>query len=126
MVPAIYTSYYGKLNKIDTEKYSPINIAGKQPDGVSLPTCKELVPPKSLVFDYKDGKIKKSEYVYKYNEQLDKLTVIDVLGKLMTMADGKTPVLMCYERPEAFCHRQLVLWWIKSYYTITAEELGGL
>ena len=123
-VPSIYTSYFSKLSKLDREHYTAINIAGKQPNGIELPTCKFLVPPKSLVFAYKDGDIPWAKYVKDYNDLLDKNTIESVIEDIAKLANGKTPVLFCYEKPEANCHRHLAAWWIMSQTEFLVKELS--
>jgi len=69
-----------------------------------------LMPAKDTLLRYKsDSNI--SAFIEDFATQLAKLDV----NKIYTDLNGK--VILCYERPEDFCHRQLVkLWFISNGY----------
>lgn len=99
----IQTSYFAKY-KGD----SGISIATSQPNGCNYPVFHELVPDKSLVWAYKDGKITEEEYTTVYMNQLNQLDVHKIAKEL----EGK--VLLCWEGKQKFCHRHIVADWFNK------------
>lgn len=126
----IYTSYFGKVKKIP-EYMVPVSIAASTPKwfvnsgGKAFHT---LAPRFSLVMDYKNKEIDTSEYTEKYSKQLadlDPKEIVDELTDIFKFAHEGLPtgvsvasnpdasvVLLCYEKPEDFCHRKLVADWL--------------
>lgn len=125
----IYTSYFGKLKKFPDDLI-PIAICAKCPNGYQGAVYKKLAPTYQILMDYKkaaDGGWEslywaQTKYVTRYRAQiLDKLDPQQVVRELEDLAGGRDIVLLCYERPEAFCHRHLVAEWLKSH-GISCEE----
>lgn len=124
----IYTSYFSKLKYIE----NPISICGKAPDWYKGPQAKFLAP-KFWFFDkYKKSAMDKDaqdEYTKYYKlEVLDKLdpytTLTELWSHYITNEDfdvNNPPIitLICFEKPEDFCHRHLIAeWLIKSGYKV--------
>ena len=68
-----------------------------------------------------------AEYIKRYNaEILCKLNAQKVLHDLVRIADGKVPVLCCFERVGSgqWCHRALVASWLAAVLGIAVPELG--
>lgn len=115
-VVKIYTSYFGKSKA----------LAKSHPDYVQVAICgKMMFPWKGLRYKKLAPKIgfftewKKNHdndyYVSRFNEEvLAPLTRDAVLKELAALVGGddKTIVLMCYEKPQDFCHRHLVARWL--------------
>lgn len=109
----IYTSYYGNA-------YIPTNMLRV---GIStgmpykLDNIRELNPGWELINYYKSTGDKVG-YVRIYKEQvLGKLKPIDIINKIrkLSVENGfKEVVLLCYERPNDFCHRHLVAEWLRE------------
>jgi Protein of unknown function, DUF488 len=62
-----------------------------------------------------------------YLDQLSQLNPQKVLAELQELADGRMPVLLCFEKPPpdpAWCHRGLVSGWFKDKLGIEVPELG--
>ncbi|CAN1721388.1 DUF488 domain-containing protein [Hyphomicrobium sp. 1Nfss2.1] len=59
-------------------------------------------------------------------EMLDRLDPERVVRELVDIADGKVPVLVCYEAPDKpeWCHRGLVSLWLKQTIDLDVYELG--
>ena len=76
-----------------------------------------LKPPKELVINYKSGKITKREYTRIYKEQLNKLDPFKIYSEL------KNSLILCWEKPEDFCHRHLIADWITANTGIKIKEL---
>ena len=61
-----------------------------------------------------------------YDEVLNRLDPQRVVNELVQFADGKVPVLVCYEKPDdnQWCHRGLVSVWLKETIDLEVLELG--
>lgn len=123
----IYTSYFANIKNIDTEKYMPIGIAGKSPEGWKFPEYKKLAPSWSIWSEWHDAMefakgapdaaILEDEACKEYTKRfvgeiLANREPETVLGDISKLADGKIPVLCCYEKPGEFCHRHIVADWL--------------
>ena len=68
------------------------------------------------------------DYIRLYNaEVLDRLDPEGVMRDLMRIADGRIPVLCCFERPNnppTWCHRSLVSVWLGEALGIVVPEFG--
>ena len=109
----IYTSYFGNIQKIPFN-FSLFSIAGKTPDWFPGQRLKIFAPHYSWWNEWHskfqenpDSKESTDFYTKLYYETI--LSKIDVgqVKKIFEESVG-TPCLMCYERPEKFCHRHLV------------------
>lgn len=105
----IYTGYFAKTKKYKEAGLVPISIAGKAPafyDGLQY---KKLAPSFNLVYTYKSGSITPEEYIPRYYDEILKHYSWEEIEKdLYTLSEGKDVVLLCYETPKDFCHRQVV------------------
>ena len=111
----IYTSYFAKAKYIENDK-KLVSIARFSPKGLTIASAPELMPTKEILLKYKqDGN--EEEYIEAYHR--------DVLSKLSPSKIAikyRNKVLLCYERPEAFCHRHLIAQWLKDH-GFKCEEL---
>lgn len=126
----IYTSYFGNAKNLNSRKYALIGIAGRSPKGWTGLEYKKLAPSwdiwKTWHDQIEEGKnnqeyfktIKKGAniaYTLRFNKQiLGNLNAVEVVNDIFKLADGKIPVLLCYEKPGDFCHRHLVADWLNS------------
>jgi len=100
---------YKEKNGIAICLYPPSGWTGK--------IYKKLAPTERLFFDIKRQNITREEYIHRYNtEILDKLDPNEVYEEL------KDNVLLCWEPPDKFCHRQLVAEWIYKNLNIRISE----
>lgn len=112
----IHTSYFGKSRKLKAE----------HPDWVQIAVCGKMVFPwKGLRYSRLAPKVgfftewkrngDNAFYIRHYNDEVLKpLDRESVLAELAELAGGedRTVVLMCYEKPEDFCHRHLAAKWL--------------
>lgn len=109
----IYTSYFGNLKKIP-DSIIPISIAGKSPDWYGGLEYKKLAPLLWFFQEWKENK-DNNFYIGCYNEYvLRPLFAPFVKEKLALLSYYKDVALLCYEKPEDFCHRHLVAKWFKE------------
>jgi uncharacterized protein YeaO (DUF488 family) len=104
----VLTSYFAKSKKIDSTGYKPVSIARTNPSWYEGEVYKTIAPTSSLLYDYKQGNLTEEEYTTRYKEEvLDRLDPKAVFDEL-----GEDAILLCYEKSEDFCHRQLVSAWL--------------
>lgn len=111
---AVYTSYYAKAKDLRW-KFACISISRKTPgwfytDG----EIQELFPSWDIIMGSKNGRLSWEQYTALYKQQLnqvDKQKVWNHLHKVEEVT-GKDILLLCYERPEANCHRHIVADWL--------------
>lgn len=115
----IYTSYFANIKNLP-DNVVPISIARKTPDWYEGLTYKKLAPPIELLNTYKNGTIYKDEYIdHFYEEVLNKLDPYTVWMELKHLCEKSLwssvdICLVCYEKPENFCHRHLVAEWLNA------------
>lgn len=119
----IQTSYFGNLVNLTS---TVIAICGKSPEwfyGKGF-EYKKLAPRWAFFKDYKDGIIGPEEYTRLYHELVvGKLDPNVVLRELIELNGGSDDiVLVCYETPNEFCHRNLVAKWLSDNCGITITE----
>lgn len=107
----IYTSYFGNLKKLPKD-FVPIAICGKSPDFYKGLEYKKLAPSWSIYSEYKRT-LDMNTYIKRFKEErLAFLLPQYVVQDIETLAEGKTAVLLCYEKPTDFCHRHIVSAWL--------------
>lgn len=126
MLSKIRTSYFGRAKIFDHNKFCLIGIAGKSPDGWTGFEYKKLAPSWSIYKEWYDARQKSLDPDNDFpaiNENYtrrfvaERLTPLDanlVISDIEKMANGKIPVLLCYENPGSFCHRHLVAKWLRD------------
>ena len=122
----IYTTYFAQLRNLP-ENIVPISICGKAPawyDGIQY---KKLAPKYGFFQEWKRTH-NDAFYIERFHiEVLEKLTALQVVTELQCMLPYQIKVhmkapfytdpdwhiaLVCYEKPEDFCHRHLVAEWL--------------
>lgn len=117
----MYTGYFAKLNKYLEYSLYPVSIAGKCPDWYHGAEYKTLAPKWSFYSEWKNGSHKgDNDYYTKHfkEEVLDKLDPEQVIKELegFTGTTADKIILLCYEKPDDFCHRHLVADWLNEHY----------
>jgi hypothetical protein len=101
----IYTSYFAFVKNIPTEYL--VAVAGGVPDGFTGARYRALAPKYDWWREWHDKNLSNEWYTQKYYETvLSKLNPVDVLRDL----DGK--IILCWEKPGVFCHRNLIAEWL--------------
>ena len=109
----IYTTYFANLRNLP-EDIVPIAICGKAPKGWQGLSYPVLAPKKWWWLEWKENKHEDQDYyraMYK-ETVLDPLIPLSVYQDLEKMGGGKDVALVCYEKPDKFCHRHLVAEWL--------------
>lgn len=110
----LYTTYFAKLRNLPAD-IVPVAICGKAPNGFTGLQYKKLAPKWGFFSQWKKNH-DNHYYVRCFNEQvLDPLDAQTVFNEIKDLAGGAEDIaLVCYERPEAFCHRHLVANWFRE------------
>lgn len=115
----IYTSYFSNLKHIP-KNYVPISISRFPPSWYHGLSYKKIAPSAELLTMWKGG-CTESEYVAFYEANvLDTLDSTDVINDLYRLSgvlvdpDKEHIVLLCFEKPNDFCHRHLVAKWLNN------------
>lgn len=110
----IYTSYFAKSKDLPKD-ISQIAICGGVPFWWKGIWYKKVAPRIKFFQEWK--KNHDNEFYIKHfnDEVLSQRNPDDVVKELFAMANGAEKIcLMCYEKPEDFCHRHLVADWINK------------
>ena len=117
----IYTSYFGKLRTLPKD-IVPIAICGKSPDWYKGIEYKKLAPKFNFFQEWKKTG-DNNYYIEHFNtEVLAPLSAAVVYEELESLCDGWACALICYEKPEDFCHRHLVAEWLETNLNIKKIE----
>lgn len=118
----IYTSYFAKLKALPNN-IIPISICAKVPSWYEGLQYKKLAPKYDFFMKWKENH-DNDYYIKCFNEQvLNELNVLTVIRDLIDLIPkdsisehglNKTICLVCYEKPEDFCHRHLVADWLNQ------------
>lgn len=107
----VYTSYYA-VARCNIPNFLCTAISLRIPDNFKGTILRELAPSESLLKAYKYGGISEEEYIETYKfETLSKLNAKEIYERV------KGQVLLCYCGKGKFCHRHIILDWLR-------EELG--
>ena len=130
----LFTSYFRKLKSLP-KSIIPISICGKSPEWYNGSQYKKLAPKYDFFMEWKKNQ-DNDYYVKCFNEQVlsnlepfqvyqdlyyiaqdfvETLPEDDIRKKLHKMGTPYCIALICYEKPEKFCHRHLVSDWLANY-----------
>lgn len=103
----IYTSYFAKYRGTNG-----LSIARTQPQKNGVPYFEELPefrPPAWILEGFKNGSITEGEFAHYY-----KNIVLQGRNPVSWGQRLQGKVLLCWEKPEDFCHRTLVSKWLRK------------
>lgn len=118
----IYTSYFAKVKSLPKD-IVPIAICGGIPFYWKGLWYKKVAPRVKFFTEWKQNH-DNDFYVEHFNEEvLAKHTPDEVVSELFALANGADKIcLICYERPEDFCHRHLVADWLNATGKYNVQE----
>ena len=110
----IYTTYFANLKNLPAN-IIPVSISQVVPAGYKGLVYKQLAPPTSILNAYKKTH-DENTYIMKYTELvLNQLNQFKVIQDLEKLTKGAAEVaLVCYEKPEDFCHRHIAARWLRK------------
>ncbi len=104
------TSYFAKLNRISF----PISISRFSPSFYTGIAYLTLAPSVELLTGYKNNSLSKEDYTNQFNKYLGALDIRKIYNELFNIYGSDDFTLLCYEKPNEFCHRHLVAEWFKK------------
>ena len=113
----MYTGYFGKIKTYKKAGLIPVSICGKAPDWYTGHQYKKLAPKLGFFVEWSVGEHKgdNNYYIEHFKEEvLDTLRPEDVINELKQFGQLQDIILLCYEKPESFCHRHLVADWLNE------------
>ncbi len=118
----IYTGNFANEKIYLDAGLTPISIA-RWAKHFTGRTYQKLAPPYSII------KMEGEAFVRRYySDVLDRLNVNEVVEEIDAISHN--PILLCYEKPEDLCHRQLVRDWLviwgyesEEYRTVTEAKV---
>lgn len=96
------------LKKIDLEKYTPIAICQYPPSWYDGLVYKKVAPTYPMIQGMKEEATRDRYLAMYIEEKLGPLNSDNVMKDLEKMSNGKDVVLLCFEKPDEFCHRKIV------------------
>lgn len=110
----IYTTYFSNLVNLP-DNVIPVSICGKAPDWYKGKQYKKLAPKLEFFKVWKQTH-DNAYYIANYAQLvLSHLNPYQVYQELFDgVPEGCTVALVCYEKPNEFCHRHLVADWLAS------------
>lgn len=117
----IYTSYFGKIGQLRMSGIIPICIARGIPRFYGGHAIQSVAPYSWML---KDG-VTREQYVDAYfNKVLANVDPVSFLQECEKLSGGKDVALLCYEKPDDFCHRHLLADWLEDQTGISIKEYG--
>ena len=108
----MYTSYFGNVANIPAD-LRPVGIARGVPKFYKGESDKRLAPTWKMLKLHREG------YDTLFQAILAMLDPREVYQSL-----GENAVLLCWEKPNIWCHRRLVAEWLENALGVTIPELG--
>jgi uncharacterized protein YeaO (DUF488 family) len=119
----IYTSYFANLKNLELAGLYCVSICNKVPTFFKGPNIESVAPTNSIL-----SEIKKSEHTAEDEERYKQRYInevlcayrfhpeylINLLTYFSSQEDNKDIALLCYERPEDFCHRHILAEWLNE------------
>lgn len=107
----IYTGYFSHQTKYISAGLVPISVAQYIPKKISesgIIEYKRLAPSRDMM---ELAKRDLGAFIVAYETKLSRMNRDMVIDELMALSEGADVVLLCYEKPENFCHRQIIAHW---------------
>ena len=109
----LYTTYFARIKSLPNT-ITPVTICGKAPAWFDGPQYKKLAPKYEFFSEWKKTG-DNHYYVDCFDRQvLSVLNPQTVISELQEIAGNEDIALVCYEKPEDFCHRHIVANWFRE------------
>ena len=118
---AVYTSYFGAVRKyFPKEQFTRVAVCYKPIRGIGI--WNNVVPDADLVYGLKRGEITVEEYEERYYSML--MFRKDFIAEHVPyLLFGESDVvLLCYEKPDEWCHRHILARFLNSEFDVGIEE----
>lgn len=108
----MFTSNYARQKRL-TPDLKPIAISRWPPRWYKGPVELDLAPTAAML------SMNREDYDREFGKLLEKLDAREMFDRL-----GENAVLLCFESPNAWCHRRLVAEWFEAELGIVVPEYG--
>ena len=119
----IWTSYFANLKTLEDNGIYCVAICNKIPTFFKGPNIESVSPNNSILWEYKksgETDVDRERYKQRYiNEVLCAYRFhpeyfTQLLESFSASENNKDIALLCYERPEDFCHRHILAEWLNE------------
>lgn len=114
----IYTSYFGNLRALRSAGIMPISIARWKPKFYEGACMYSVAPTKYMLSD----DCEHEEYIELYQEILNRKGASSIISEIRNISQGRDCALLCYEKPEDFCHRHLLADFLNKRLSLNVRE----
>jgi hypothetical protein len=111
----VWTGYFGRHKAMT----GVVGIAVGPPRWFTGPTYLPLAPTRPML------RMREEEYRVKFDEILAGLHPQKVVDDLYEITQGAEPIMLCWEKPSDYCHRQTVAAWLERARVATVREHPG-
>lgn len=117
----VYTSYFGAVRKyFPKDKFIRTAVCYSPPRGFGI--WNNVVPDPDLVYGLKRGEITVEEYEERYYAMLMfRKDFISENVPYLLLGESDV-VLLCYEKPEDWCHRHILARFLKEQFNVDVQE----
>ena len=110
----IYTSYFDKIKDFPKD-FVTVAICGGIPDTYTGLWYRKVAPRWKFFCEWKENHDNNFYIEHFNNEVLSKRTPQDFINDIKELTNNaENIVLLCYEKPNEFCHRHLVANWVNN------------
>ena len=119
----IWTSYFANIKKLENDGIYCVAICNKVPTFFKGPNIESVAPNNSILWEYKksaETDTDKERYRQRYIDEVlcayrfHPEYFTDLLQSFSDSENSKDIALLCYERPDDFCHRHILAEWLNE------------
>lgn len=119
----VYTSYFGAVRKyFPKEEFIRTAICYKPPRGFGI--WNNVVPAPELVYGMKRGEVTPEEYEERYYSMLMFRKDFIAENVPYLLQGEKNVVLLCYEKPNDWCHRHILARFLREQFGLDVQEFN--
>ena len=116
----LYIGYIAKTEQYIQQGLKPVCIARFSPKWLNVDKWTIFAPSVELLTKFKNGEVDESQYKTLYLSELNRQkSMIDTIVKF---ANLDNVVMVCYEKPNKFCHRIILAEYLKLNYDLDVKE----
>jgi hypothetical protein len=115
------TSYFDLLKKGLLKTEETLSISRNPPDWYEGHCVRGLSPSVGLLKAKNDKWISDTEFTKQYIKEIEE-RIEGQYDRLARLLNGK--VLLCFEKPDKFCHRHVLAEWLRTNLNFTVEEFS--
>ena len=121
----VFTGYFALTDQYKENGLNICSIARVTPAQILCNRLPLFAPPQDLLSDYKNAGLSDEDYKKRYLDHLDKIDVKSELIKMSEWLGENGIVLLCYEAPPEFCHRNLLAEYLNEKYALNIREFDA-